>query len=590
MIMNKIFPAILAALLLAPSATAQDDLTKEITIATDYTPLERKAAKLNLLPTASKAPAKPRSIGYSQWAEPADVPALAPLLVPYPYRTSHDFSSSRGYVDLGVGSFANIAGSAGYAIVRQPDTDLNLWLQHNSSWTGRNRSENLPAGLTEPLKQKFCDNVVALDFSRRFFPGTLSASVMCHFDRFSYYGGYGFNSQSSSYYPNASGDLIHTPNFHTNGWESSDSMQSVREFRIALGWRNRRSEDFRYSSSLEFSHFGLARAVNATAGNKGISDNHIAISFTGEKDCYGADASVEYLGRSIPEIVAIPGQPKRNDGMGMVTLAPFFRYSHDSFSARVGVNVNLSISDGPALRFAPRVNLAYVGKGFAVELNATGGKRLSLLTDFFALNRYISPTAPLSNPYVPLDAELALRLGPFSGFHASVAAAYGIFNDMPMPVARLDIPQLNYCTEYAPSKLKGVKLAAEVGYRYHSLAEARLKFAYSPHDVEKGYFMGYDRAKCVADFSLSVTPIEPLRVTLGYELRAKRITAASLNSALLLSDLGTVSNLSLGASYRVMKPLCLFASCSNLLGKHWDNFYSLGAQGFTIMVGASYVF
>lgn len=586
MIMNKIF-ALLLSMLLASSAVAQEDLSKEITVETDYTPHERKAAKLNLLPSPSKSPSKSRDISYSEWAEPAEVPALAPLLVPYPYRTSHNFSYSRGYVDLGVGSFANIAGSAGYDIVRKPNTDLSLWLQHNSSWCGRNRSENLPAELAEPLKQKFNSNVVALDFSHRFYKGTLSASAMCHFDRFNYYGGYGV-------YP--SGNPIDGSNiFHTNGWNSADSMQSAREFRLALGWRNRSSERFHYSSRLVFSHFSLANAVNATAGNKGIADNHIVLSFTGSMDCYGADASVEFLSRSIPEIVTSFPQPKRTDGVGMITLAPFYRYSHNSFSARVGVNVNVAMSDGPALRFAPRVALAYVGKGFAVELNATGGKRISLLSDLFALNRYISPTAPLSNPYVPLDAELALRLGPFTGFHASVAAAYGIFNDMPMPVARLDIPQLNYCTQYAPSKLSGVKLTAELGYRYLNLAEARLKLAYSPQDLDKGYFMGYDRAKCVASFSLAVTPIEPLKVSLGYELRAKRTTAASFNDdatepALLLRDLGTVSNLSLGASYRVMKPLSVFASCNNLLGKHWDHFYSLGAQGCTIMAGASYIF
>ena len=51
-----------------------------------------------------------------------------------------------------------------------------------------------------------------------------------------------------------------------------------------------------------------------------------------------------------------------------------------------------------------------------------------------------------------------------------------------------------------------------------------------------------------------------------------------------------MSNLSLGASYQVTKMLSVFASGSNLLGKKWDNYYSLGAQGFTLMAGASLVF
>ena len=73
---------------------------------------------------------------------------------------------------------------------------LNIWLQHNSTWSGRNRSENLPEDLTEPLKQKFNNNIIALDFSHRFHSGTFSASAMCHFDHFNYYGGYGFVSST----------------------------------------------------------------------------------------------------------------------------------------------------------------------------------------------------------------------------------------------------------------------------------------------------------------------------------------------------------------------------------------------------------
>ena len=90
-------------------------------------------------------------------------------------------------------------------------------------------------------------------------------------------------------------------------------------------------------------------------------------------------------------------------------------------------------------------------------------------------------------------------------------------------------------------------------------------------------------------------------MNLGYQLRAKRSSAKSTEipdpttvtdyiSTVNLYDIGTVSNLSLGASYQVTKMLSVFASGSNLLGKKWDNYYSLGAQGFTLMAGASLVF
>ncbi len=608
-----IFASLLTSLFLSATAVAQEDLTKEITVETDYTPHERKAKKLNLLPAVSKPPKATGNISYSEWSVPTDVPATAPLMMPYGYMTSHDFSHYRGYLDLAAGSYANIAANAGYAIVAKPETMLNIWLQHNSTWSGRNRSENLPEDLTEPLKQKFNNNIIALDFSHRFRSGTLSAEAMCHFDHFNYYGGYGLDSYHSENSPGLDGDIILVPDFHTNGWNSSDSMQTVNEFAIALGWRNNRSDDsFKYSANLLFSHFGFSKSVKMSCYNKGLSDNSFVLSVSGETNHhsdlnFGADARFEYLGRNFPDLGYISGGPtppeylKHTDKMGLITISPFARYAKDNFSARVGANVQFSMSDGPSVRISPNVRLSYAASSaFAIELKATGGKSITTLSHLYSQNRYLSPISPISNPYIPVDAELSLRIGPFTGFYAKVLAGYGIFKDMPLPIISQYLYN-HFHTIYEPFEIKGWKAGIELGYRYHSLVDARLALTYSPQELNKGYFLGFDRAKCVADLNITVTPMEKLKVNIGYQLRAKRSSAQHITTiespnstkqidSFELYDIGTVSNLSLGASYQVTKMLGVFASGSNLLGKKWDNYYSLGAQGFTLMAGASLVF
>lgn len=608
-----IFASLLTSLFLSATAVAQEDLTKEITVETDYTPHERKAKKLNLLPAVSKPPKTTGNISYSEWSVPTDVPATAPLMMPYGYMTSHDFSHYRGYLDLAAGSYANIAANAGYAIVAKPETMLNIWLQHNSTWSGHNRSENLPEDLTEPLKQKFNNNIIALDFSHRFHSGTFSASAMCHFDHFNYYGGYGFVSYHTDNATGLNGDNILVPDYHTNGWNASDSMQTVNEFAIALGWRNNRSDDsFKYSANLLFSHFGFSKSVNMSYYNKGLSDNSVVLSVSGETNHhsdlnFGADARFEYLGRNFPDLGYISGGPtppeylKHTDKMGLITISPFARYAKDNFSARVGANVQFSMSDGPSVRISPNVRLSYAASSaFAIELKATGGKSITTLSHHYSQNRYLSPISPLSNPYIPVDAELSLRIGPFTGFYAKVLAGYGIFKDMPLPIISQYLYN-HFHTIYEPFEIKGWKAGIELGYRYHSLVDARLALTYSPQELDKGYFLGFDRAKCVADLNITVTPMEKLKVNLGYQLRAKRSSAQHITTiespnstqqidSFELYDIGTVSNLSLGASYQVTKMLGVFASGSNLLGKKWDNYYSLGAQGFTLMAGASLMF
>ncbi|MGN1245625.1 MAG: hypothetical protein ACI4UN_03235, partial [Muribaculaceae bacterium] len=268
---------------------------------------------------------------------------------------------------------------------------------------------------------------------------------------------------------------------------------------------------------------------------------------------------------------------------------------------RVGANVQFSMSDGSSFRISPNVKLAYTAsKSLAVELKATGGKSITSLSYLYSQNRYLSPISPLSNPYIPVDAELSLRIGPFTGFYAKVLAGYGIFKDLPLPVIS-PYWYNHFHTIYEPFEIKGWKAGFELGYRFHSLVDARLALTYSPQDLDKGYFLGFDRAKCVADLNITVTPIEKLKVNLGYQLRAKRSSAQHITTpespnstkeidSFKLYDIGTVSNLSLGASYQVNKMISVFASGSNLLGKKWDNYYSLGAQGLTLMAGASLVF
>ena len=72
-----IFASLLTSLFLSATAVAQEDLTKEITVETDYTPHERKAKKLNLLPAVSKPP---KPLATSPTASGRCLPMCLPLL------------------------------------------------------------------------------------------------------------------------------------------------------------------------------------------------------------------------------------------------------------------------------------------------------------------------------------------------------------------------------------------------------------------------------------------------------------------------------------------------------------------------------
>ena len=96
--MKRCHILLLAATMIFGSMHAQkSDLSKEITIDKDFVPIEQKASKANALPDVYKVDVTDeKSIEYSDWAVPAEVPAMAATLSPYGYLTSRDYATKRG--------------------------------------------------------------------------------------------------------------------------------------------------------------------------------------------------------------------------------------------------------------------------------------------------------------------------------------------------------------------------------------------------------------------------------------------------------------------------------------------------------------
>lgn len=590
-IMNRHIILSLAIACFANVAFAQNDLTKEITIETDYKPTEQKATKLNKLPNVSKSETTATTLKYSEWASPTDVPATAPLMMPYKYKTAHDFSTKRGYLDLSAGSLLNLTGSAGYQIIDKEKTSLNLWLQHNSTWAGRNKSSNLPSELPEALKQKFNNNIIGLNLSHSLYQGTFTASAFFHFDKFNYYGGY--NSIKTT---NADGSA--TYNYNTDNWDTSDYEQSVNEFQAKIGWANRRNDNsVQYSADLLYNYFGFSKGIMQTFNNKANSDNNIRLSLFGESAMshevrVGANASIDYVGRKYHSLATDSISESSTRSFGIVALSPYVKIQQGNFNSIIGINVHLSFNDGTAFRFSPNIELGYkFTDGFTFYANAKGGKQITTLRDMYSHNRYINPNSDFSNTYTPLDAEGGFKIGPFTGFYAKLFGGYGIFKDTPMPTLYGEASTYTHSTTYTATELKGWKMGAELGYKFRSIAEAKLNVTYSPQDFEKGYFMGFDRAKFVGNLSVTVTPIERLKIGVDYQLRCKRwVCGTATDGTAVCGELGDVSNLNVDASYQINSIISVFAQANNLLDKRWDNYYGMSAQSINILGGISVIF
>ena len=603
----KRYALIAAVCSLAMGATAQtQNLTKEITVEKDYVPVEHKATKQNALPKVQQNPADMNAtLTYSDWAMPANVPAKIPTMTPYGYQTNKQWSTNKGYADLGIGSQLNIVGSAGYRVLDNDSHRLALWLQHCSSFLGKNSSPEVEL----PNKQKYNDNTIGANHTSQFYEGTLSIDASLNFDNFNYY------AVGKAAAPEE-GMLGYT-GVVNNFSEDEMGMQKWMQFLVSSGWQSRRNDrNYTYGIKGGFGYGGFSKSgIQLPDYDNGAKETSFFINlnakyFIQDNLKVGADLGFDFASyNTLPsfDFDTWKYNARKHSSLGVASVSPFLRYQRENLLLQLGVNFDIAINSGSTFNVSPNVKADYnFTPGVGIFLDLKGGTLINHLWQMKALNRYINPTMCYKTSDVPLDIEAGFNLGAWQGFSAKIFGGFASYNSYMMPqytqaamipasVYEFTEVDMRSAVFYRGMKLSGWKAGAELGYKYRSLVDAKARFTYSPQNDDEGCILGLDRPEYVIDANIAICPIEPLRVNIGYEMRGNRAiygTQIQNNGEDYWEayKLNNVMNLKLGASYRVMPNLTVFVNAENLMNKQWDWFIGHGAQKLNIMGGAGITF
>ena len=611
------------AIVLAASASAQsydDDnkkgLNQQITLEREFDPVKKEVIKKTVLPKEIKKSSKQAvAPQFSDWTAPAQLEVEIPTMQPYGYRTLHNYSNQHGYLDLGMGTYFNTLVSAGYRVIDKEDEHLGVWLQHNSTWLGKNTSKLIEQP-SNRQKQRYNDNLLGAGWSKEFSKGTLDLDGRLHFDSFNFYGGF------NDYLKN--------------------NKTAFAEARVDGKWQSK--YEINEGDSIDYE-------AKATIDYAGYDKSHLE-GISGAKEFWlNASIEGEYNLEKIGDVGLLFGGDivnlRRHDVLtnaasdktyGMLTLNPYYKYSNDIFSAKAGAIINFSFNDGTAVRIAPDVDLNFkIYKGVNLFVQATGGKEINHLGDMHNDYRYNDPLAGYSNTYVPFDGRIGVNVGPFVGFMGKVYVGYGFETgclDAVLPAANAGVykevldqqnpipdgPNSPYydanqfaATIYKMTKFKGVYVGAELAYKYRSLAEAKAQFMYAPQTDEEyvdgmrysGYALGNDGPSTLFNFDVTVWPIKPLMVTAGLSCRLNRFVMTRQwvsepgtidEDGTILEpgkfdidwlDLNDVVDLHVGARYTFSHVFSVWAQASNILCKQWDIMPGMGAQKIGLMGGIS---
>ncbi|MDE7413270.1 MAG: TonB-dependent receptor [Muribaculaceae bacterium] len=604
-------------------AAAQFDQT--ISVEGRYTPEVIRLDRINTFPRQEKFALETTPLSYDAKGIPA---AFAPKLYSMSatgWRDTRKISNKRGYLDIGAGSWLNSTLSAGYRFIDDENSVLGLRFQHNSTSLWKPGISPL---FTDTRQYRY-DEALGIYGSHIFKgSGRLDAAVDYHIGNFNYY--------ALNPVINPAGEL-------------KIPTQTLNDISARIGWQSAAGSDaISWNVGAGARYFGYRRMYDPSI--EAISNSYILNSIKptretdinlkagvtfplAEKSTVGIDLNADavmYSGadKSSPtdaseSIYESPGT------YGLITLTPYYRFSIDRLNIRLGADVDIAANARKypggdrydTFRFAPDVMLDYDAGGARFFLHLLGGNRLHTLATGSELNYYQQPfilsTAPT---YTPLDGELGVSFGSFSGFSAGLKFAYRISRgeylggwyqellncgrDRMQVPAGLPETYNGFASSYSflgdeTCNLHGYSLGADLSYDLGKIFKIAASGYYSAQNGEKGYFNGLDRPRWVADISAQTNPWKTLKFMISYNYRGVRqsyIRGSYRNDKgfretfLTSSRLPDITNLNFGVSYSFTDAFSIWLQADNLLNRKVDILPGLLSQGITFAGGVALIF
>lgn len=575
---------ILGALLWLPFAVGAQGLSNEITVERDIIPEQREATRLGFLPKYTLNQSRIKRIQYSLTGITASVPPTVTVLDPAAYGDTATITPWRGYVSVGLFPLSfNGSVSAGYRILDTKSTHVGAWLQYDGTNYKRAYGKRQYLDLLgEDGKYSLGRNDISL-----------GANVFHEVGENS-----GFQAQFDYTYSNYKRLGVDAGDINQPEYELTS--QGVNRLNLDAGWDSR-LESFRYGVRAGLGLFSFSKGVLAPGARqtqwKLGGDFFASIN---EKSEAGVKVDFSAIGinqsavypfnseQSNRSVVGIDIEPGTSNWL--LTMTPSYRYSTEKVIFDAGVRFDITHNAGKAFHVGPDVSLTLRPLSMlSLVLHAGGGEMQKTLSYVFdrwnrtmAPYNFISQESYCATSHIPLTFGATFRYRGPGGIYLDVFGEYAKANDWLMPY------RSHYFVTGKQSNLSGAIIGLAWGIKYDVYAEFRAKFSYNPGKENHNYYLWFDRARSVLDASLRLTPIEPLDLNFSYELRWGRTIEDEINQT--YSNLGNVSNLKIGVTWRFNDRLSAFVNMENLLNRNYVDLSGLPSQGINGLAGVSYKF
>ena len=554
--MKKIYIIGAAFLGLGLNAVAQINpndttLNRTVVVEKEYNPIIQGASKVNVLPKVEEPNITLKEVEYALEPMMAGSVPVA-LIKPMVAKEFEDLFKS-GYLRFGYGSHGNLDARAHYTANLSAKDRLGIDFQMGG-YDGKVETPFSPNKWTS----RYYKTRGGLDYTHQFSILDLNIFGGVDVHNFNYF--------------NVPGIKIGEDLF-----EFYAPRQNFTKFNGGLRVKST-DEDVkvRYNVGTLFSSYGRKSDILATDIRETLiqTDAKLALDLNTE-NLVGLD--LEMVNRIVNDDAI--------DNTTTVNLNPYYGLSLDSWKLRLGANVDLGFCYGESFLVSPDIDVQYVfADSYVLYAKTKGGRINSTFNRFETVSPYTFILGNNRDTYEQINASLGFKASPIPGLWINI---YGGFqklkDDLYQSVLDADAPLTAFANENTDNFYGGLDL----NYNYKNKVELGVsavgrKWSAKNDNDEALLF----KPKMEFDANILVRPITPLSIALNYKFVGRTDISPWANKA----EIDNINNLSIHASYSILKNLRVYGLVDNLLNKKQQYYYGYYAPGMNFMGGLSFQF
>lgn len=562
------------------TASATDTTIKRnIEVVRDYTPVIKEAGKINTMPELKDVNTKKIEVDYKVWTSTYKPKTDIIPSLDYALASQEENKYSReGFLRLGGGNYKSFLGEL-YTPIYNSDVALfDFYLKHNSSFGNVTLKKDNYDVLSNDVLSKglYNDNKARISFLRSIRIREISAFGEFGYNRFNYYG---LNSDMISF---------SEQNKDKEEPEYKNDDQKNSHLTAALNFRFR-SKDYieQWKYDLQ-TNWRLLKTHFDVAENTIFTD--LAASYRMQESILSLKFQMYNVFVSTPENGSFDFSKAQNfNNFTVLKFNPYYSFISEVGRLNLGLKASFGINQGKNTAFSPDITgqVRVIDNIWYVYAGVTGDYKVNTLRSLANENIYLSPDARPEDTYIPLDIYLGTKLNIGKSVNTDIHIGYKIINNQYFYVNKSDSTGMKNTFDVVYDKNVGqFNCGAAVNYNFREKVDFSFKIGYNKWSLEKQKEAWMLPAAQIG-LGVSYVPTDFLRFNINYDLEAGRKAKLGKDSSV---DLKNFNDISLGANYKLMSFLDVFARFNNILNQRSEFWYGYPSQGFNFLLGLTLTF